>query len=66
MLERFKDYNIFVRLVMAILSIPICLLVWLLISLFLIIIIPSFLLTIPLILIYFVLKGEYLFEREEA
>ena len=65
MLKEFKDYNIFIRLIVAILSIPLCLLLWGLISLLLILLIPLFLLTLPLILIYFVLKGEYLFESDE-
>jgi hypothetical protein len=65
MLSKYAESHWLWRFVIAIVSLPLALLLWGIASIGILLCIPLLLIVMFLVLIYFIIKGEYLLDRED-
>jgi len=65
MLSKYANSHWLVRFLMSIVSLPFVFLLWGVASIGILLCIPLLLIVMFLVLIYFIIKGEYLLDREE-
>ena len=64
MLNKYAESHWLMRLLMSIVSLPFVFLMWGIVSFGLLLCIPLLFIVFILVLIYFIIQGEYLFDRE--